>query len=86
MDAVLPSKGVIFARCLTTLGNEWFDEELIKQGNERHIAVSWAIDGKYEVTDPNKPIESRKLNGSALAYLHLAYDLYVLHNQGCHGP
>lgn len=66
----------------TTLGNEWFDEELKREEKDRHIILSWAIDGKYEVTDSNKPIESRKLNGSALAYLHLAYDLYVLHNQG----
>ena len=47
-----------------------------------HIILSWARDCKFEVTNPDKPIESRKLNGSALAYLHLAYDLYVLHNQG----
>lgn len=66
----------------TTLGNEWFDEELKKQKDERHIVLTWAIDGKYEVLDINKPIESRKHNGFALAYLHLAYDLFVLHNQG----
>ncbi len=66
----------------TTLGNEWFDKELQSEEKERHIVVSWAIDGKFEVIDPNKPIESRKLNGRALAYLHLAYDLYILHNQG----
>lgn len=65
----------------TTLGNDWFDEELKKEEKDRHIILSWAIDGKYEVTDPDKPIESRKQNGSALAYLHLAYDLYLLHNQ-----
>lgn len=66
----------------TTLGNEWFDEEFKKEGKDRHIILSWAIDCKFEVTNPDKPFESRKLNGSALAYLHLAYDLYVLHNQG----
>lgn len=44
--------------------------------------MNWAMDGKYEVLDTNKPIESRKLNGNALAYLHLAYDLFVLHNKG----
>lgn len=66
----------------TTLGNDWFDVELKKKENDRHIVLSWAIEGKYEVTEPDEPFESRKLNGSALAYLHLAYDLYVLHNQG----
>lgn len=66
----------------TILGNEWFDEELKKEEKDRHTILSWAINGKYEVIDPDKPIESRKLTGSALAYLHLAYDLYVLHNQG----
>ncbi|PWY54113.1 hypothetical protein DGG96_17015 [Legionella qingyii] len=66
----------------TTLGNEWFDDELKKQENERHIILSWAVDGECSVMDANKPIESRKHNGSALAYLHLAYDLFVLHNQG----
>jgi len=66
----------------TTLGNEWFDEESKKSLEERHIVLNRAIDGKYEVLDTDKPIESRKLNGSALAYLHLAYDLFVLHNKG----
>lgn len=66
----------------TTLGNEWFDEEAKKSPKKRHIVLNWAIDGKYEVLDTDKPIESRKLNGSALAYLHLAYDLFVLHNKG----
>lgn len=66
----------------TTLGNEWFDEELKKQKDERHIILTWAIDGKCEVLDAKAPIESRIHNGSALAYLHLAYDLFVLHNQG----
>jgi hypothetical protein len=66
----------------TTLGNEWFDEESKKPPERRHIVLNWAIDGKYEVLDEDKPIESRKLNGSALAYLHLAYDLFVLHNKG----
>lgn len=66
----------------TTLSNEWFDEELKKHEDERHIILTWAINGKYEVVDTNKPLESRKHNGSSLAYLHLAYDLFVLHNQG----
>ncbi len=65
----------------TVLGIEWFDNELKKSTEDRHIIVTWAIDGKYEILDPAQPIASRKFNGSSLAYLHFAYDLFVLNNQ-----
>lgn len=66
----------------TTLGNQWFEDELKKDHKDRHIILNWAVDSNYKILDATKPLDSRKFNGSALAYLDLAYDLFVLHNAG----
>lgn len=66
----------------TTLGNQWFDDEFKKDRKDRHLILNWAADSSYEILDVTQPLDLRKLNGSALAYLHLAYDLFVLHNAG----
>jgi hypothetical protein len=66
----------------TILGNQWFDDELKNDRKDRHLILNWAVDSNYEILDATQPLDSRKLNGSALAYLHLAYDLFVLHNAG----
>jgi len=57
--------------------DEWMENELQKPENECHIIVKWAKKATFTVIDPKKPIESTQLNGSALTYLHLAYDLFV---------
>lgn len=67
----------------TTLGNDWFENELSKPISERHIVVRWCTEGRFTTIDPENPTETCQLNGSALAYLHLAYDLFVLNNQNC---
>ncbi|MCW8470613.1 hypothetical protein OQJ19_08105 [Fluoribacter gormanii] len=65
----------------TTLGNDWFENELSKPACERHIIVKWCTEGQFTIIDPENPVETCQLNGSALAYLHLAYDLFVLNDQ-----
>lgn len=66
----------------TTLGNDWFENELLKPEDEQHIVICWYREGNKEIMVFNQSDESCQLNGSALAYLHLAYDLFVLHDQG----
>lgn len=65
----------------TTLGNDWFENELSKPISECHIVVKWCTEGQFTTIDPENPVETCQLNGSALAYLHLAYDLFVLNDQ-----
>lgn len=65
----------------TTLGNDWFENEFLKPENEQHIIIRWCRDGNEQIIASNQSDESYQLNGSALAYLHLAYDLFVLHDQ-----
>ena len=65
----------------TTLGNDWFENELARPVSERHIVVRWCTEGQFTIIDPENPVETCQFNGSALAYLHLAYDLFVLNDQ-----
>lgn len=65
----------------TTLGNDWFENEVSKPKNERHIVVEWCTEGQFTTIDSENPVETCQLNGSALAYLHLAYDFFVLNDQ-----
>lgn len=63
----------------TRLGNSWFNEEIKKPETESHEIIKWYFKGR---TNVDKSVKSRwhQPNGSALALLHLAYDLFVLDN------
>lgn len=65
----------------STLGNDWFDEQMHKSPEEQHIIVEWATKSGMQILNKNKPLETTQFNGNALAYLHFAYDLFVVHNQ-----
>lgn len=58
----------------TTIGNEWFDNEVSKPKTDRHIIMKWYTDGHIDSNKPNPP------NQYTEAFFHLAYDLFVLHN------
>ncbi|EHL30001.1 YecA family protein [Legionella drancourtii] len=64
----------------TTLGNDWFESEANKPESDRHIIIKWCTKGPFKVIDSRESLEVCQLSGNELAYLHLAYDLFVLIN------
>ncbi len=69
----------LLSHLTTCLGKEWFDIE-IQSSEDQHEIIKWSLNGNFN-TNNAKNLELEAPNGSALALLHLAYDLYVLANQ-----
>ncbi len=67
------------------LTKEWFEIELLKQPEERHLIIKWAEEcQKYHnhlETDGKNKIVNIKPNGAINCYLGLSYSLYLMkHN------
>lgn len=67
----------------TTLGDDWFNQQVKLPINERHLIATWLLNATFTVHDEKAPVDSLRLNGSAFSALHLAYDLFVIANHGC---
>lgn len=65
-------------------GREWFDREVAKPPEKRHQLFQWRVKGmNYMATQPRQADGSfcAPITGPLLAYLTVAYDLYVVaHN------
>ena len=65
------------------LGQEWGAAELKKEFSERHIIIQWAgqlLERVRKDCIPGRKIQNTPMTGLAMAYLSLAYDLFVLRN------
>jgi hypothetical protein len=75
---------VLIAYVPQLFGREWFEQEIAEPPDERHPAMQWRIKGvKYMNAQPKLPDGSYGAlpTGPLLAYMTLAYDLYVVdHN------
>jgi len=66
-------------------GREWFDQEIAKPPDERHVVMQWRIKGmNYMNAQPREPdgTYSATPTGPLLAYLTFAYDLFVVAHNG----
>jgi hypothetical protein len=74
---------VLIAYVPQLFGREWFENEIAKPPNERHPAMQWRIKGVNYLNAQPQPDGSYGAppTGPLLAYMTLAYDLYVVdHN------
>lgn len=75
---------VLIAYVPQLFGRDWFEHEIAKPPDERHPAMQWRVKGiKYMNAQPKLPdgAHSALPTGPLLAYMTLAYDLYVVdHN------
>jgi hypothetical protein len=74
---------VLIAYVPQLFGREWFESEIAKSPDERHPAMQWRIKGVNYLNEQPQPdgTYGAPPTGPLLAYMTLAYDLYVVdHN------
>lgn len=75
----------LFDYIKNTMGPAWGTAELKKPANERHPLLNWYVRlcdfQRAHMTGPPGTVHRAQMSGAVKAYLHLAYDLYLIaHN------
>lgn len=76
---------ILLAYVPTLFGQEWFEQEIATQPDERHPVMQWRIKGmNYMNSQPRLPDGSYAATptGPLLAYITFAYDLYIVAHNG----